>query len=157
MTPAALLAEVRARGVTLTPTERGTLKVKPGLAALPPELVAEIRAAKPELLRLLAADQARDMIAEYRAVLGRLWLLNTPSEHGRRARQDHARHAADLEDAGGLLAEAARLCDDLGPEVAFAISRRAAREWAAAAGRCPWCGMAGVYHDPDTGEESALR
>jgi hypothetical protein len=91
----------------------------------------------------------RDLVAEYQCTLARLWLLNVPSE----ARDPRA-HAADLEDARQLRAEQARLCDELGPEFALAVSRTAAREWARDMGRCPWCGLA-VFRDPATGEGTA--
>jgi hypothetical protein len=91
------------------------------------------------------ATPLRDLIAEYQHVLSRLWLLNIPPAG-----------AADVAEARTLLADQARLCDEIGPEFAAAISRQHARTWARAMGRCPWCGLAGAFHDPDNGEEIAL-
>ena len=48
-----LLADLRRRGVTVAPTADGNLWVEP-LDVLGPELVAELRQAKPEVLALLA-------------------------------------------------------------------------------------------------------
>jgi hypothetical protein len=87
-------------------------------------------------------------MAEYRNILGQLWLLNIPDAP--RARQ------ADLEDARRLRDEQAKLCDELGPAFAAAVSRKHAGAWARAMGRCPWCGMAGMFHDPESGQEMAL-
>jgi hypothetical protein len=81
--------------------------------------------------------------ASYREILGKLWLLNagavpSPARH----------HRADLDDARQLLAEQARLCDELGADFAAVIGRQCAREWARCMGRCPWCGLTGEFHDP---------
>ena len=127
---------------------------------LTPEDVERLRAAKPEVMRLLrhkaerlrvAPPPVRDLVAEYCAVLGRLWLLNAPDS----SRSPHARRA-DVAEARRLLAEQARLVDELGPEFAAAVSRQHARAWSQTMGRCPWCGLAGVFHDPATGGERAL-
>jgi hypothetical protein len=61
----------------------------------------------------------------------------------------------DAAEARVLLAELARLCDELGPEFASAVSRQHARAWSRTMNRCPWCGLVGVFHDPETGEETA--
>ena len=53
MTPAELVAGLEARGVTLRPTERGTLAVRPA-DAVTPEEVAALRRAKPEVLSMLS-------------------------------------------------------------------------------------------------------
>jgi len=116
--------------------------------ALTPDEVGTLRKHKQEIL---AALRRRDPIAEYRNVLGRLWLLNVPD-----SRRDPRAHETDAAEARALLAEQARLCDDLGPEFAAAVSRQHAPLWARTMNRCPWCGMAGMFHDPDTGQEIAL-
>jgi hypothetical protein len=92
----------------------------------------------------------RDLIVQYQRVLAQLWVLNIPDSSG----SPHA-HAADLEDAKRLLAEQAKLCDEIGPEFAAAISRQHARFWARMMKRCPWCGEANVFHNPESGEETA--
>ncbi len=66
----------------------------------------------------------RVLVAGYREILGKLWLLNA-GEVPSSARQ----HRADLDDARQLLAEQARLCDELGADSAAVISRQCAREW----------------------------
>lgn len=58
MRPAALLAKVRALGVTVA-DEAGRLSLTGGGAALPDDLVAEVRAAKAEILRLLRREGDR--------------------------------------------------------------------------------------------------
>ena len=159
MTPAAtLLAEVRALGVEVIPTDRGTLRVRP-VSRLTPALTDALRQHKPEIIRLLASEPPilpaeepsatiSEMVGAYRHVLARLWLLNIPP----------ASRAVDVvAEARHLLTELARLCDELGPEFAAAVSRAHAHHWARTMGRCPWCGLAGVFHDPDTGEESVLE
>ena len=87
----------------------------------------------------------RTLIARYREVLGKLWLLNA-GEAPLSARH----HRADLEAARELLAEQARLCDELGATLASAIGQQAARSWVSRMGRCPWCGLPGVFHEPET-------
>ena len=81
----------------------------------------------------------RALTARYREVLGKLWLLNA-GEAPLSARH----HRADLEAARELLAEQARLCDELGATLASAIGQqpldRGFRAWAAAPGAgCPAC------------------
>ena len=85
-----------------------------------------------------------DPITRYRLILERLWDLAGQGAD------------ADAGDCAALLQEQARLCDDLGPEFAAAVSRQAARAWAHREHRCPTCGDLGVYHDPETGEERPL-
>ena len=92
------------------------------------------------------------LIAQYQSILGSLWLLNIDDET---VRSPHA-HAADLEDAKHLLDQQARLHDELGDDMALAVSRRHAWTWAQMMKRCPWCGMPGRFHDPDGGAESVL-
>jgi hypothetical protein len=144
VTPAALLAEVRARGVEVSPTGRGTIRVRP-LSKLPPELMEALRAHKPEILELLAAGQAHRRTAAYRDTLGALWALNLPGA------------TVDREQIRRLLDAQARQCDELGPAFGEAVSGQAARAWAERERHCPYCGMANVYHDPDTGEEITLE
>ena len=71
MTPAALLAEVLSRGVEVSPTGRGTIRVRP-LSRLTPELMDGLRVHKGEILRLLTAGQTPDLIASYQHILGQL-------------------------------------------------------------------------------------
>jgi hypothetical protein len=78
-------------------------------------------------------------VEAYRHVLARLWLLNIPPQKPR----------ADLAAARRLLRDQARLCDQLGPELAWAISQQAASHWAQQMGRCPWCGLPGVFHESE--------
>lgn len=87
----------------------------------------------------------RALIARYREVLGKLWLLNAGE-----APSSVRHHRADLEAARELLAEQARLCDELGAKLAAAIGQRAARGWVSRTGCCPWCGLPGAFHDPET-------
>jgi hypothetical protein len=90
-------------------------------------------------------------IAEYREVLGRLWLLNVVDDRASAGAQD-----SDVADARQLLAEQAGLHDALGAGLAARVGREAAREWARRMQRCPWCGLASVRHDADSAEEIAL-
>lgn len=62
MTAIELLERCQLEGITITPTPRGTLKVR-GLR-LPAELVEAVRALKPEILRLLRDDEATAELAE---------------------------------------------------------------------------------------------
>jgi hypothetical protein len=93
-----------------------------------------------------APRHGEDLVAltlEYRAVNERLWGLA-------------ALAVVDRAELLRLDDEKARLCDDLGP----AWAERCARPWflayARRHGRCPECGDAGRYHDPDTGEAVPL-
>jgi hypothetical protein len=95
---------------------------------------------------------SRASIADYREVLGQLWLLNAPE-----ARPSARAHDPDVADARRLLAAQALLCHELGADLAARVSRRVAAEWARLMQRCPWCGPSGVCHDADRGEEIALR
>jgi hypothetical protein len=73
MTALALLDTLEGLGVTATITERGTLKLIPG-SAVPAELVADIRANGPALLKLLATASpapAADVLAQQRALTAR--------------------------------------------------------------------------------------
>ena len=56
MTPAALLDELTRRGVTITPNG-DKLRLRPA-AALPPDLVEQVRAHKPEILTLLRQSRS---------------------------------------------------------------------------------------------------
>jgi hypothetical protein len=148
MTASALVDKLRARGVELI-TDGSRLGVRPA-GALTEEERAALRQHKAEVLALLGRAEAVSMslpamVAAYREVLSRLWLLNiSPSS------------PVDRDEAHRLLATQARLCDELGPEFAAAVGRQHARTWAHLLGRCPWCGESGMFHDPDTGEEIAL-
>jgi hypothetical protein len=142
MTAPELLEVLRVHGVQAIP-DGAILRFRPG-RLVPPELVPELRAHKPEILRLLTAGQAPDPITAYRATLGRLWALNL------------AGATTDPEEIKRLLEMQAKQCDELGPEFASAVSRQASRDWARRERRCPFCGLEGVYHDPVSGEESAL-
>ena len=92
---------------------------------------------RPEVSRPPVA-LAPDPIAAYRATLGRLWALNVKGAD------------ADPGECAALLQEQARLLDEIGPAFAEAVSRQAARAWATRERRCPFCGIEGVYHDPET-------
>jgi hypothetical protein len=148
---AALVGTLRARGVSLEP-HGDRLRIRPA-SAVRPEEVEALRRNKAAVIALLrsaptsvsetATAPTRDLIADYREVLGRLWLLNIPGE----SRPPRA-HQTDVDDARRLLAEQARLCDELGPALASAVARQAARGWVTAMGRCPWCGESGPFHDP---------
>jgi len=57
MSPAAeLLGRCARAGITLTPTEHGTVRVRG--SRLPADLVAAVRELKPEILRLLRGDES---------------------------------------------------------------------------------------------------
>jgi hypothetical protein len=142
VTAAVLVAELQARGVTLRP-DGEILRVRPVNKVTPAEFEA-LRRHKPEILRLLTAGQLPDPITAYEATLGRLWALNL------------AGAATDPEEIKHLLDMQARQCDELGPEFASAVSRQASCDWARRERRCPFCGLEGVYHDPVSGEETAL-
>jgi hypothetical protein len=86
----------------------------------------------------------RNLIAEYRTVLTRLYELAALGPE------------ADPAECRQLLQEQQRLHDDLGPEFARAVDRQHSRVWAAHHQRCPMCGLEGIYHDPETGETIAL-
>jgi hypothetical protein len=58
------------------------------------------------------------MIAEYREVLRRLWLLNLPED-----RPSAGAYDADVADARQRLAEQARLRDELGGDLAGSFER----------------------------------
>jgi len=127
--------------------------VRPG-SKVTTEEFAILRQHKDEVRALLEAPApvgthitpaTADHIAQYEAVLGRLWLLENQDTA---IRSRHAR-SRDIEDARHLLAEQARLCDEIGPEFAAAISRQHARRWAEATQRCPYCGEEGVLHDAE--------
>jgi hypothetical protein len=145
MTALELLDTLRARGVEVR-AEDGFLKFRPRAAAA--DLVDEMRARKAELLDLVTPSAVvaspqpprLDLVAltaRYRVVTERLWDL--AAEHA----------AVDLAELARLDQEQAKLCDDLGPLWA----ERCARPWflayARRYGRCPTCGDAGIYHDPD--------
>ncbi len=156
MTPAVeLVARLRARGVTLEP-DGPTLVVRPATAVRPDEIDA-LRKLKAEVLALLAphphppetrppapALSVPDLIAAYQETLGRLYSFNIPGVH------------ADVAEIRRLLDVQARECNELGPAFAEAVGRQAARQWAARAQRCPWCGTGRVFHDPETGDAIAL-
>jgi hypothetical protein len=158
VTAASLIEMLRARGVTLEP-HGDRLRVRPASAVRPGE-VETLRRHKAAVLALLhsaptlasrtAPAAARNQIAEYREILTRLWLLNIPDE----SRPPHARQT-DVDDARRLLADQARLYDELRPVFASAVARQAARAWARAMGRCPWCGAPGTLHDPERRGEIA--
>lgn len=121
MTAATLFAEMHSRGVTLEARGTDGLYVRPS-SALTPEDRDRLRAAKPELLRLLGH------VSAYREILQGLYALNAQG-----ADADHATIAA-------ALSEQARLLDELGPALAERISAETAAEWRAQHGRCPYCG-----------------
>ena len=158
MNAVALVGMLRDRGVTLEP-HGDRLRVRPARAVRREEVEA-LRRHKAAVLALLRSwptsvsriptAPTRDLIADYREVLARLWLLNMPDECGPpRARQ------TDVDEARRLLAQQARLCDELGPGLASAVARQAARAWATAMRRCPWCGESGTFHDPARGGQVA--
>src|SRR5712692_3035372 len=101
MTAPELLETLTAGGVQVIP-DGAILRFRPR-RLVPPELVPELRAHKPEILRLLTAGQTPDLIAAYRTTLGRLWTLNLSGA------------TVDLEEIRRLLDTQARQCDDLGP------------------------------------------
>jgi hypothetical protein len=128
---------------------------------LPPLLALSVRAERADHSALpdtsgkvrgtATAPATRGPIDKYHEVLTRLWLLNVSDD-----RPFPHTHDADIADARRLLAEQARLCAELGADFAAVVRRQAAREWARRMLRCPWCGLAGVRHDVDSGEPIAL-
>jgi hypothetical protein len=141
MTAAEVLAKVLRAGGRVVPDAVAPKLLVP--SSLKP-LVVEHR----DALRALLASQeeaqaprAPDLIAAYQRVLERLWYLA-----GQGPDANHRECAA-------LLQEQARLCDELGAEWALTVSRQAARDWSAREGRCAYCAMPGIFHDPDTGED----
>lgn len=121
-----------------------TVRAKPADNGALPDTFGKVRGT-------WTAPTTRAPITEYAVVLGRLWLLNAPD-----ASPSGSAHDTDVADARRLLADQARLYDELGADPAALVSREAAWEWARLMRRCPWCGLAGVCHDPDSGEEIAL-
>src|SRR5262245_38117447 len=111
-----LLRTLQARGVALR-TDGDDLFVRPAELVQPAEVDA-LRRHKAEVLRLLEPRPRPELVAEYEAILGRLWRLNLLSE----SRHPRARQA-DAEEARQLLDEQAKLCDELGPELAEAVCR----------------------------------
>lgn len=80
-----------------------------------------------------------DHEAEYRAVLARAFALIA------------AGPAADAQECRRVLAEEARLVDELGPRRADLIRAEAARAWHRETGRCPFCGQPGIFHESQHG------
>ena len=93
-----------------------------------------------EVPPVLVAAHSEDPVAAYTRVLSQLWLLGSPP-----APSEAKHQRADINAARRLLAEQARLCDELGPEFAAAVGRQAARAWAEAWKRCPLCGQPGGH------------
>jgi hypothetical protein len=62
LTASEVLQRCQLQGITVTPTPRGTLKVRG--PRLPAELVEAVRVLKPEILRLLRDDEATTGLAE---------------------------------------------------------------------------------------------
>ena len=135
-----------------------TIIVKP-VARLTPELRNALRQHKAEIIGLLVPGSpvapaegvpavptgpTSAPIRAYVATLGALWALGAEGSD------------ADRTAVKGLLGEVARQCDELGAEFAPAVSRHAARDWSAREGRCAYCAMPGLFHDPDTGEDLHL-
>jgi len=85
-----------------------------------------------------------DQISAYVATLGALWALGAAGPD------------ADRAEIRGLLADVTRQCDELGATFALAVARQASRDWSAREGRCAFCGLAGIFHDPETGQEVHL-
>jgi hypothetical protein len=155
VTPALLVETLQARGVVLWAVG-DRLRVRPATAVTPEELEA-LRRHKAEIMKLLAPapdvptppDLALLWEARYRALLRHAFRL--VSEGG----------SADPVGCARTLDEVAVLTDELGPDRAQHVRREEARQWWQETARCPWCGEAGRYHDPersagDGGEQGRL-
>lgn len=131
MSPAALLADLEARGVTFA-VAGDRLRATAPKGTLTPSLRATLEARKPELLRVLA----------YREAVRSWWTLT-------------AGPAADQTALAETWPTLVKLRDEVGEPAATALHRRWARAWHQETGRCPWCGEAGPYHDPERDGETA--
>jgi hypothetical protein len=80
-----------------------------------------------------------ELIAQYEQILDALWLANLGPG------SEETRH-----DLARLLAEQSKLCDDLGPEIAGAVTRQRARLTSKMWNRCAWCGQAGDLHERES-------
>src|SRR5262245_18105541 len=134
-----LVARLRARGVILTP-DGPTVVVRPARAVRAGEAEAQRRHKQEWLAHLVMAADGIDLVRltnRYREVIERLWDLAAPDA------------VVDSVALARLVDEHTKLCDDLGPLWA----ERCARPWffayAHRHGRCPTCGDAGLYHEPD--------
>ncbi len=143
MTPAEVLAKVlEAGGKVIADPDRPRLLVPPHLRPL----VAEHREALRELVRRRETVPPPTPVPALRLVLRRWYEMTAREADG------------DLptpEEARTLLSERRRLWDDVGPAFAEAVEQQEARTYYRETGRCPFCGEAGVFHDPERGREPA--
>ena len=107
----------------------------------------------PEHPRLLVPPDLKPLVAEHREALRRLVLY---WEALRRwfeltAQGPEADQGAVTRTYQAIL----RLTDDVGEPQATQLRRQWARQWWQETWRCPWCGEAGPYHDPERQGEPA--
>lgn len=145
MTARALLAELRRRGIRLA-AAGGRLRYRPA-SQVPPELQALMAQHKSALIALLEAEhRALGPVAQaalaYHTHLRSGFALIADSE-------------ASPEGCRQFLDEEMRLVDALGPAHALEILRATAHAWTMERNSCPWCGQAGVGHEPEPESELA--
>ncbi len=131
MTAAALLGRLSAKGIEVRAADAGNMRVRPASALTPAERSA-LPALKAEIITLV----------RYRSAVHRAWELVAL---GPDAEPEACARAVD---------EVVRRVDDVGVPLATELQRQWARDWHAERGLCPWCGEAGVYHDPARGGEA---
>ena len=130
----AVLVRLRELGAEVAVKDRRLRIVSP--VELPPQLLADVRAVRPMLAELLAAEGSR--VEEYRRLIHRCFELIAQGE------------AADPDACRSVLAESSRVADDLGAAAANSVRRDVARQWHRERGLCPYCSARGAFHDPDT-------
>ncbi len=121
MTPYALLAELRRRGVELV-AAGDRLRFRPA-TAMPLELIEVLRGHKAALLALVA----------YRDALRRRLTAQGQEADPAEVRQVHQ--------------EILRRIDEVGEPTATQLRQQWAREWWQETWRCPLCGESGVFHE----------
>lgn len=138
--PVTLVARVRALGITIR-ADGDTLVLAPR-GVVPPDLRAELVAAKPAVLAELRATAALPVAptAALRAVYRRWFTLTVAEADGA---------ATDRLEAQNLHQQVVRLTDDAGPAWADAVYADELRRFRWDTGRCGLCGGLGHLHGED--------
>jgi hypothetical protein len=127
---AALLGRLSAKGIKVRADDADNVRVRPASALTPAERSA-LPVFKKEIITLV----------RYRSAVHHAWEIVALGPD------------AQPEACARAINEVVRYVDDVGAPLAMALHRQWAREWYAERGLCPWCGDAGVYHDPGRGGE----
>jgi hypothetical protein len=125
-----LLEQLRSKGVEVR-ADGDRLNLRPA-SALSPEELAQAKALKPDIMRLLAPSPLPTPAHHLRVAIKQWFSMTVVEADGRRS---------DPAAVETLYQQIVKLIDEIGPAFAATLIHEEARRFRWETGRCGWCGL----------------